>query len=231
MFGTNDINICMNQYYVYIYYDPITNLPFYVGKGKKDRMYHHLKETAETTDNKKKFNYINKLRKNGITPIVIKFKEDMADNDAYDLEEELISKFGRKGFESYGILTNICLGSRPPVTTGKDHHNFGKGFLVKHTDETKKKISESKKGQRSWHKGRTKSEETRATMSSAQKGRLVTEETKEKLRQLTQEKNSQFGSIWITDGNTNMKIKKDASVPEGWSKGRTFKEGYKHVRN
>jgi hypothetical protein len=68
-------------------------------------------------------------------------------------------------------------------------------------------------------------------MSAAQKGRIVTEEAKEKLREYNGDKNSQFGSIWITDGNKNMKIKKDAIIPSGWSKGRTFKEGYKHVRN
>lgn len=230
MFGTNDINICMN-YYVYIYYHPITNLPFYVGKGKGGRMYYHLKETAETTDNKKKFNYINKLRKNGLEPIISIYKDNMSESDAYDLEEVLILQYGRKDLESYGTLTNICLGSRPPVTKGENHHNFGKGFLTKHTEETKKKISESKKGKESWHKGRTKSVETKATMSAAQKGKIVTEETKEKLRQLTQEKNSQFGSMWITDGNTNMKIKKDATIPDGWGKGRTFKGGYNHVRN
>lgn len=230
MFGTNDINTCMN-YYVYIYFNPITNLPFYVGKGKGGRMYHHLKETAETTDNKKKFNYINKLRKSGVTPIITIFKDGMSESDAYDLEEELILKYGRKDFESYGILTNICLGSRPPITKGEKHHNFGRGFLTKHTDETKKKISESKKGKESWHKGRTKSDETKQKMSAAQKGRLVTNEAREKLREYTGEKSSQFGSIWITDGNTNMKIKKDAIIPEGWYRGRIFKEGYKHVRN
>ena len=219
------------NYYVYIYYDPLTNLPFYIGKGKGSRMYCHLKETIETTDNKKKFNYINKLRKKGLEPIIVIYKDKMSEDDAYDLEEALILQYGRKDFESYGTLTNICLGSRPPVTKGENHHNFGKAFLTKHTEETKKKISESKKGKESWHKGRTKSLGTKAAMSAAQKGRIVTEETKEKLRQLTQEKNSQFGSMWVTDGNTNMKIKKDTLIPEGWSRGRTFKEGYKNVRN
>lgn len=219
------------NYYVYIYYNPLTNVPFYVGKGKGNRMYYHLTETAENTDNKKKFNYINQLRKQGIEPLVKVFKDGMSEIDAYSLEEELILKFGRKDFENYGTLTNICLASRPPVTKGEKHHNFGRAWLTKHTEETKKKISESKKGKESWHKGRTKSAKTKATMSAAQKGRIVTEETKEKLRQLTQEKNSQFGSMWITNGNTNMKIKKDTPIPEGWSKGRTFKEGYKHVRH
>lgn len=36
-------------------------------------------------------------------------------------------------------------------------------------------------------------------------------------------KNSQFGSIWITNGIENKKVKKDSIVPEGWYKGRTQK--------
>lgn len=122
--------------------------------------------------------------------------------------------------------------------------NLGK----KLDDETKKKISASnigqtrttefcenqsnrQKGKAFWPKGKMRPNETKQKMSAAQKGRIVTEETKEKLREYTGDKNSQFGSIWITDGNKNMKIKKDAIIPSGWSKGRTFKEGYKHVRD
>jgi hypothetical protein len=32
--------------------------------------------------------------------------------------------------------------------------------------------------------------------------------------------NSQFGSMWITNGVENKKIKKDSFIPEGWRKGR-----------
>jgi hypothetical protein len=32
--------------------------------------------------------------------------------------------------------------------------------------------------------------------------------------------NSQFGSMWITDGQLNMKINKESTVPAGWWKGR-----------
>jgi len=32
--------------------------------------------------------------------------------------------------------------------------------------------------------------------------------------------NSQFGTMWITDGTTNRKIKKLDSIPDGWYKGR-----------
>ena len=231
LFGTNDINICMNIYYVYIYYDPITNLPFYVGKGKGNRLLHHLNETIDTTDNRKKFNYINKLRKLGLSPKIVKFKENLSEEEAYNLERDLISEYGRNGFEDGGLLTNICIDARPPVTFGPAHHNYGRPVITKHTEETKKKISESKKGKESWHKGKRKSAETKQKMSLAQKGRVVPDSAKEKLKQYIQEKNSQFGSMWITNGTKNMKIKKDSTIPEGWIKGRTFKDGYKHVRN
>lgn len=35
------------------------------------------------------------------------------------------------------------------------------------------------------------------------------------------EKNSQYGTMWITNGIDNKKIKKEGFVPEGWYKGRT----------
>jgi hypothetical protein len=35
--------------------------------------------------------------------------------------------------------------------------------------------------------------------------------------------NSQYGTIWITDGTQNMKIKKSNHIPDGWEKGRHSK--------
>lgn len=35
--------------------------------------------------------------------------------------------------------------------------------------------------------------------------------------------NSQYGTMWITNGTENMKIKKESSIPDGWYKGRITK--------
>jgi hypothetical protein len=35
--------------------------------------------------------------------------------------------------------------------------------------------------------------------------------------------NSQYGTMWITDGCVNKKISKEEAVPEGWFKGRKLK--------
>lgn len=56
-------------------------------------------------------------------------------------------------------------------------------------------------------------------------GKNHTEKTKEKMRissvgKQTGSKNSQFGSIWITDGNQNRKINKNQEIPLGFKRGR-----------
>ena len=56
-------------------------------------------------------------------------------------------------------------------------------------------------------------------------GKKHSERTKEKMSQAkigsqTGEKNSQYGTIWITDGKNSKKISKDSRIPPGWKKGR-----------
>ena len=55
-------------------------------------------------------------------------------------------------------------------------------------------------------------------------GKNHTEETKKKMslkaKKRVGEKCSQYGTMWITNGNDNKKIKKDSEIPEGWNKGR-----------
>jgi hypothetical protein len=59
-------------------------------------------------------------------------------------------------------------------------------------------------------------------------GRTHSVETKQKISKanskMTGGLNSQFGTMWITDGHDNKKIKKDIDIiPEGWYKGRKIK--------
>ena len=56
-------------------------------------------------------------------------------------------------------------------------------------------------------------------------GKKHTEETKIKIGQTNSIKqsgnaNSQFGTMWITNGVENKKIKKDSNIPDDWYKGR-----------
>lgn len=45
------------------------------------------------------------------------------------------------------------------------------------------------------------------------------------------EKNSSFGSMWITNEIENKKIKKTNSIPEGWRKGRKIMNAPVHLEN
>jgi len=52
------------KYYVYIYLHPITNQIFYVGKGKGNRLFSHLMDTADS----EKVEYIQNLAKQNLSP-------------------------------------------------------------------------------------------------------------------------------------------------------------------
>jgi len=119
----------MNTYYVYIYYDPYTNEPFYIGKGCKNRYLIHLTETEANADNKRKFKKIQNILKNGQHPIIHIVSKHLSENDAYDLEDKLIRQYGRIDFEKNGILTNICLGLRPPNRKGSKTSEYTKNLL------------------------------------------------------------------------------------------------------
>lgn len=56
-------------------------------------------------------------------------------------------------------------------------------------------------------------------------GKNHTEETKNKMRKSKNvgAENSQFGTMWITDGFNNKKIRNEEAIPEGWQKGRKLK--------
>ena len=132
-----------NRYYVYVYLDPRTMSPFYIGKGTDNRLYVHLFETYDNTENKKKYAYITGLRNKGFEPIVIKIRDGLLEDDAYSLETTLIRHYGRKGKDPGGILTNICIDNRPPVLRGADSPRYGKPYPAKALEKllaTKAKI-------------------------------------------------------------------------------------------
>ncbi len=107
------------SYYVYVYRHPVTMLPFYVGKGKDSRMFKHLYETYENTENRKKYAVIKNLLSHGILPVISRYAKNLDEETAYQIEEMLIQKWGRQGFEENGLLTNICVGNRPPSSQGR----------------------------------------------------------------------------------------------------------------
>ena len=178
----------MKRFYVYFLCDPRNfYLPFYIGKGSGNRWETHLKESLKRTSNKRKFYKIAKMREEGFEPKVMIWQNDMSEDEAYELEENLILRFGRKDIEENGILMNLCLGARPPgFTHCVDQEAFRKkisdsckgeknGFFGKtHSQEIKDQISRQ-------HSGKVISENHRKSMSAKLKNRVKSQETREKM--------------------------------------------------
>jgi len=181
------------MYYVYELIDPRVNLPFYVGKGKDNRVYFHLSEQLRAkSDNFKKFDKIKKIRKEGYEPEVKIVKYFEEENDAYFYEEELIKKYGKKDIDEDGILTNICESSRPPKLQGRTYQEIygdkweeqiqkrlktkeergNYGGVRNHTEETKRKISEKVAGKNNPNYGVPCSQERKRKISDKVKQRF-----------------------------------------------------------
>lgn len=110
---------------------------------------------------------------------------------------------------------NICVGGTGGnLSEYSLIHNPLRAKCPKH----RKAISEGVK--KSYENGRD-----RNTPNWSFEGREHTEETKKKIGEANSKRqkgsgNSQFGTMWITDGIENKKIRKTDPVPDGWRKGR-----------
>lgn len=205
------------MFYVYQYIDPISNLPFYVGKGSGDRKFAHLNETLESTINLRKFYKIQSLKKLGLEPVIVEVAHFENESDAYKLEEGLIQLFGRKGYDPDGILLNISKNSNPPNRKGQ-----------RLSEEQKKKMKGRKlsdeqranrKGRIPWNKG--KKGLTQAWNKNKKLGPKgpLTEEAKNKLRQANLGKKKSDA--------TRKKMSENMKGRQPWNKGQTgiYKSG------
>ena len=137
-------------YYVYMLTDPRSDKPFYVGKGSGKRAVSHLKETKETAITIRKYNKIQSIFKAGLKPKIDYYAVDLSEQNAYNIEAELIKKYGRKGYDKNGILLNICEDNRPP---GNDNFKTdnpglrmkGKTYEELYGAEKAKKLRENRK--------------------------------------------------------------------------------------
>jgi hypothetical protein len=103
------------MFYIYAYIDPRTDLPFYIGKGKDTRKFDHLNEASSKKENKEKFKIIQELGSLNLSPVITEL-ESSIENElmAYNREDYYILKYGRKGIEPNGILTNKTIGGKHP---------------------------------------------------------------------------------------------------------------------
>lgn len=170
-----------NDFYVYIYLDPrkpgeyfyedlkFDFEPFYVGKGKGNRIFRHTYLFKDEVNNYK-INKIKKIKSLKLNPIILKLVDNLNETMAFEKEKEIILKIGRL---ENGPLVNFSDG-------GEGQSGY------RHTENDKKRIGTGVKNSERYQKS-IKSEEHRKKLSDSLKGHKPTlqnhkEETKDKIR-------------------------------------------------
>ena len=223
------------HYYTYAYLRE-DRTPYYIGKGKGDRIYSKSRRIKPPKDKSR----------------IIYLKQNLTEEEAFRHEIYMIDVFGRKDLGT-GILQNLTNGGDgssgwvPSEETRKKMSEAGKGKTP--SEESRRKMSEAQKGkilsEETRRKlsethigntnmlGKTHSEETIRKMSEAQKGKTHSEESKKKislsrtgktLSKETKRKMSEAnkGKKWWNDGCGNRKMMIECPG-EDWKPGKNIR--------
>ncbi len=132
----------MDDYYTYAYLRE-DKTPYYIGKGRGDRAYRKEYRSCPTPDERSR---------------ILILKKNLSEFDAYKHEIYMIAVLGRKDLGT-GILRNLT-----------DGGEGGRGAGFKHSNESRKKMSEAMKGDKNPFHGKKHTKEARNKMSQSRIG-------------------------------------------------------------
>ena len=169
----------MNEYYTYAYLRE-DGTPYYIGKGKKKRIYRRSRRGAKPPKDKSR---------------IIFLKQNLTEEEAFKHEIYMIAIFGRKDLGT-GILYNLTAGGKgtpksPRFLTEKRKETLrtiSKGRVV--SEETREKL-------RLIHKNRKFSEESRKKMSDSKIGVRKSEEHKNNIAKAQKNRNNELYRKYI----------------------------------
>lgn len=123
------------MHYVYILKSS-DGIPLYVGKGQGKRGIQHLRNGLRSKSHSASLNLeIQKRRLNGFEPLLEIVFETTDKAEAFDIEKDLVLKYGRKDLGT-GTLCNVANGGQGPTGT-----NFSSEILAKKAEANRKSIS------------------------------------------------------------------------------------------
>lgn len=176
----------MSEFYVYVLMDPrkpgtydygpnrvLKFEPFYVGKGKGNRMYHSARCFPSATISSHKASKVRKIVASGHAVIVRKIISGLTEDEAFRFEERVIALIGRSDNET-GPLTNKSDGgegpSNPSEVTRKKLSRAAIASYEARSPKERKAITElARETKANWEPGRR--EEVSDKMSKAQQDR------------------------------------------------------------
>jgi hypothetical protein len=174
------------EYYTYAYLRE-DRTPYYIGKGRGNRVCRRNKKDAKPPKNKNR---------------IIFLKQNLTEEEAFKHEIYMIAVLGRKDLKT-GILHNKTGGGdgasgairsdewkrkQSERIKGENNPMYGKSI----SDETKRKLSELNSGENNPNYGKSHSEETREKISEALKGKIQSEETRRKKSEAIKGENNHF---------------------------------------
>lgn len=159
------------QFYVYAYFRPWDGSPCYIGKGIKDRIYHHEKYG---TANPHLMNIIRKAKRLGLSVPKEKLYTGLTEQEAFAREISTIRAIGRT--HEGGPLANLTDGGEGLSGHIPSEKTIKKIKDALHTPETQLKLSARSRGKKL-------SEAHKAAIRKSLCGRFVTKETRQKIRE------------------------------------------------
>jgi hypothetical protein len=198
------------NYYVYAYINEQDDNPYYIGKGKRQRMYNKHKSVCVPSDLSK----------------IIVIQDNLTEQQSFDLEMKLIAKYGRQDKKT-GILLNR--------TNGGDGIS---GYVCSEQVRLQRKLSRAKQiftpeqiaKAAASRTGLKRSQSAIDKTAIANKGRKNSPEAIANFSIINSgENNPQFGKVWINNSHVNKLVTKEvfqSGYPD-WKLGRLMK----HTQN
>ena len=217
-----------NSFYTYIYLDPrqsgrfvynkyqFDHEPFYIGKGKGDRWKSHLNTTTTRKDsNRHKINVIKQILSENLHPVIIKYKKNLTEQEAFDLECDLIEEIGRRLLKT-GPLTNLTNGGEgggnyseetklKMANKGAKNGMFGKH----HTERAKRIIGEANKKEHSLESRQKRSKSMTGRKNTVEQNKKISENMKKMWADPTSNYNSEEYSKKLRAANKKKRTRNE----------------------
>lgn len=178
----------------------------YMGSGK--RLRYSIRKYGNENHTKEILEYLPSREELIIRETKIVDKVLLSDNLCLNLKEG-----GQGGFISEEHHKKMCEGSSKWITEKWKNKEFRDKMVVILYETAKKTFQDGRNKSSGWWLGKNHSEKTKKLLSKLKKNTGIGD------------KNSQFGTCWITNGKETKKIKKiDLYLYPEWELGRTIKK-------